>query len=227
MKITDARRAIATSVFLTLILSVGFAAVEPTLGRSASAEDQFEIHQTITAEISFAAPASDVTMNGSIAGTTGGSAYGTTSVRVATNNNLGFTMTVQASSSPAMQREGGGDSINDYTPATAGIPDYTFSVPSGAEFGFTVSASTTGELAQKFKDDGFSTCNWSGGVDTSSSASCWMGLSTTATSTIVTTGATAASGATSTMVFRTFLNSGSGKASGTYTATTTLTATTN
>jgi hypothetical protein len=207
-----------------LIVALGFVVVEPTLSRAI--EDQFVVTQTITSEISFSTTAADVAMTPSLGGLTGGTSNGTTTVVVLTNDTAGYTMTVKASSSPAMQGDVTTDSIADYTPATAGIPDYAYSVPSGEEFGYTVLASTTSDLAQKFLDNGSNTCN-TGSSDTSGAASCWYGLSTTATSTIVRTSATAASGSTSSLVFKLTVNAGSSVEEDTYTATTTLTATTN
>lgn len=196
---------------------------EPTLGRAI--EDQFTITQTITSEISFSTTASDVTMNSSIGGLTGGVSNGTTTVVVLTNDSAGYTMTIKASSSPAMQGNSQGGTISDYTSSSASIPDFSYSVPSSAEFGYSVSASTTADLAQKFLDNG-STCN-TGSSDTSGAASCWFGLSTTATSTILRTSETSASGSTSSIYFKLTVNSGTALPEDTYVATTTLTATTN
>lgn len=212
------------AVALTLVAAITFVAAEPVLSRAI--EDQFIVTQVITSEISFATTANDVTMTPTLGGLTGGTSNGTTTVVVLTNDTSGYTMTIKASSSPAMQDDTSTDSIFDYTPAAAGVPDYAYSVPSGYEFGYTVSASTTSDLAQKFKDDGASTCN-TGSSDTSGSASCWYGLSTTATSTIFRSTATAASGSTSSIAFKLTINAGSSLTEGTYKATTTLTATTN
>ncbi|MSR73145.1 hypothetical protein EXS61_00880 [Candidatus Parcubacteria bacterium] len=220
LKNINLKQATATSLLITLMLSFGYGLAEPAFLQAI--EDQFTVKQTITAEITFATPANDVVMNGSIAGITGGTSYGTSTSVVTTNNNTGFTMTLAASSSPAMVGDAFAGTIADYTPATTGIPDFTFSVPAGAEFGFSVSASTTANLAQKFKDNGTNTCN-TGSADTSA-GSCWMGLSTVATSTIVTSAATSASGATSSIYFSTFLNSGGLTIEDTYTATMTQTA---
>lgn len=223
IKKINVRQSIAASFFITLTLAFGFGIIEPAVIRAV--EDQFTITQAITSEISFVVSTNDVTM-GSIAGLTGGVSYGSTTVRIFTNDNSGFTATIKASTSPAMDGNNTSGTIADYTPATAGIPDYAYSVPTGEEFGFTVSASTTSHLAQKFLDNGSNTCN-TGSSDTNTSATCWMGLSTTATSTLVTNTFTAASGATSTIVFKTTVNSGSALPEDTYVATTTITATTN
>lgn len=217
------KESLAGAMILNLAFVALFVVAEPTISRAI--EDQFIVRQTITSEISFATTAADVTMEGSLGGLTGGTSNGTTTVVVLTNDTSGYTMTIKASSTPAMQGDNNGDSIADYTPATANIPDFAYSVPSGEEFGYTVSASTTSDLAQKFLDNG-STCN-TGSADTSGSASCWYGLSTTATSTIVRATETPASGSTSSVVFKLTVNAGSSLVEGTYTATATLTAVTN
>jgi hypothetical protein len=214
----------AASFLVTFVASVGFVALEPAI--SSAVEDQFTITQTITSEISFLTGGTDITMNGSIAGITGGTSTGGTQVVVYTNDTSGYTMTIKASSSPAMQGISAAGSIADYTPAAPGIPDYTFSVPTGDEFAYTISASTTADLAQKFKDNGSNTCN-TGSADTTGFTTCWYGLSTTATSTIVRSTQTAASGSTSTIYFQLKVNPNSSLAEDTYRATTTLTAVTN
>ena len=207
----------------TFVLGVSFTGLEPRL--SLAIEDQFTVTQTITSEISFSTASGDVVMTPSLGGVTGGTSNGTTTTVVLTNDSAGYTMTIKASSSPAMQGDSQGATISDYTPTSSSIPDFAFSVPTGAEFGYTVSASTTADLAQKFLDDG-ATCN-TGSADTSGSASCWYNLSTTATSTILRTSETSSSGSTSSIAFKLKINSGGFTVEDTYTATATLTATTN
>ncbi len=212
------------ALVLTMVLAVVFVAAEPAF--SLAIENQFTISQTVTSEISFATTATNVTMTPSLGGITGGTSNGTTTVVVLTNDSSGYTMTIKASTSPAMDGETTTGTIADYTPTATAIPDFAYSVPTSAEFGYTVSASTTSDLAQKFKDDGASTCN-TGSADTSGSASCWYGLSTVATSTIFRTTATNASGSTSSIAFKLTINAGSFVPEDSYKATTTLTATTN
>jgi hypothetical protein len=218
------RECLVLALVVNLALGAGFILSEPTIGRAI--EDQFTVTQTVTSEISFSTTAVDVSMTPSLGGVTGGTSNGTTTVVVKTNDNAGYTMTIKASSSPAMVGNVSGATIADYTPATAGIPDYAYSVPSGQEFAYTVSASTTTDLAQKFLDNGTNTCN-TGSADTGGSTSCWYGLSTVATSTIVRGTPTSASGSTSSVVFKLTISSGSLVTEDTYNATATLTATTN
>ncbi len=221
------------SAFLAFLVLAGllggYVLAEPQIGHSATTYDQFITTQTVTSEISFVATAADVTMDTSIPGITGGTANGSTQVRVYTNDSAGYTMTIAASGTPAMQGNTQGGTIPDYTAATAGVPDYTHAVGvNTGEFAYTVSASTTSDLAQKFLDNGSNTCN-TGSTDTSGFATCWYGLSSTATSTINRTTETAASGATTTIFFRTQITASPSPAipEDIYTATTTLTATTN
>ena len=224
-KIKHHSRVVVTSLMIPMLLVAAFPIVEPLVANAI--EDQFTIKQTITAEISFQTPATDIVMSGSLAGITGGTSNGGTQVNVLTNNILGYTMTIKASSSPAMQGDTQGGTIPDYTPATTGVPDAAFSVAANqAEFGYTFEASSTSDLALKFKDNGSGTCN-TGSSDTADT--CWYSLSTAATSTIVSSAATAASGSTSTIKFRLTINANPSPAipQDTYTATTTLTATTN
>ena len=139
-------------------------------------------------------------------------------------------MTIAASGTPAMQGNTQAGSIPDYTPGTANVPDYAFSVAANTgEFAYTVSATTTSDLAQKFLDNGSTTCNEPAGADTTGSDTCWYGLSTVATSTINRTSETAASGATTTIFFRVQIQANPAPAipQDTYVATTTLTATVN
>lgn len=220
------KKAFRITVLCNIALLALAMGVEPSLVLSQSTADQFIVTQSVGSEISFLTTANDVSMQGTLAGLTGGVSNGSTMVRVLTNDSSGYTMTIQASSSPAMQGQTQGGSIANYTPTVNHVPDYTYSVPTGEEFAYTVSASNTPDLAQKFKDNGSNACN-TGANDTSGLSSCWYPLLTTATSTIVRTTATPISGATTTIFFRVTINSGSSVPEDLYVATTTLTVTTN
>ena len=208
----------------------GYLLIEPAISHS-QATDQFTITQGVTAEISFVATAADVSLSG-IPGITGGSSNGSTQVRVYTNNAEGYTMTLTASGSPAMQGNTQGGSIRDFSTTTTGWmaePSYDFNgaaVPTNsAGFGYSVKASTTGEVDPSFRDNG-SICN-SGSNETA--GQCWIGASTTSYTIINRSSETPGSGATTTLFFRTIINSNPSPAipEDTYVATTTLTATVN
>ncbi len=210
---------IVAVVVLACIL-VSFFILEPKVSRAIV--DVHKITQSVTAEISFLAVPTDVVMSPPLAGVTGGTAAGTSTVRVLTNNDTGYNMTLSFSSTTAMGRNSGGGSIPNYSPTAAGVPDYTFASEVFGQFGYTVLASTTSDLATSFKDDGADCNTGSGDV----SNKCWLNPSTTAKTIINRTTATSGSGATTSLAFRVHIPSSPVPAiqEGTYVATATLTA---
>ncbi len=212
------------SFILTILFFAGFSFLEPT--PILAIEDQFTVSVSVTSEISFSTPATDVTL-ASIPGITGGTSNGGTQVVVLTNDSAGYTMTLKASSSPAMQGHTQGGNIPNYTPNVAGVPDFTFSVPANkAEFGYTVEASTTSDLAPSWLDNGTTTCG-TGSSDTANA--CWLDATTTSYVLVNRNSETLTSGSTTTLKFRLTINSSPSPSipEDIYTATTTLTATTN
>ena len=207
------------------MLALMFVVVEPAIGNAV--EDQFTVSQSVTSEISFITPTSDITMSPALAGITGGTSNGQTTVRVLTNNALGYTMTLTASSSVGMLGIANGGNIPAYVPAAGSTtPEYTFTAAANtARFGYTVEASTTADLSQAFKDTG--TICGAGSSDTVNQ--CWLNASTSAVTIMNRSTATTASGSTSTIKFRVVINSSPVPSipQDTYVATTTLTATTN
>jgi len=157
---------------------------------------------------------SDVTMpNVSASNTSNGEATWT----VTTDSPAGYTLSVSASTDPAMIS--GANSILDYTPAGAD-PDYDFSVASSdAEFGYSPEGA---DVATRFLDDG-ALCNSGAGETTDQ---CWDGFSTLNVSVATGSSANHTSGTATTIKFRAEIGSGSSQAAGTYTATITVTAVT-
>lgn len=217
-------KSLQASVSYLLILAFMFTVFEPAISKAI--EDQFTVTQVVTAEISFLTPASDITMSPTLAGITGGTSNGQTTVRVLTNNATGYSMTLTASSSAGMIGNTQGGTIPAYVHTGSTTPQFTFTTPANtARFGYTVEASTTADLAQAFKDNG-TLC----GVGSADAAdSCWINASTTAVTIMNRSTATAASGSTSTIKFRVVISSSPSPAipQDTYVATSTLTATTN
>ena len=216
-----------TSATTLMILSLTFIVAEPAISNAVTS--QFTQTLTVTSEISFLTPATNVTLSPNIAGLTGGTANGVTQVRVLTNNALGYSMTIAASSSAGMigNTAALGGTIPAYTPTVAGVPDYNFTVAANkAEFGYSVEASSTTDLTQAFKDNGSNTC---GTGSNDSVDKCWLNASTTAFQIINRSTYTPDSGATTTIKFRVTVNSNPSPAipQDTYVATTTLTATVN
>lgn len=162
--------------------------------------------------------ASDVAMSPDLGGVTGGTSNGSTVVTVTTDSGAGYTLSLKASSSPAMQGNTHGGTIADYTPAGAN-PDYTFSVPATtAEFGFSPEGT---DIAQRYKNGPFSTCN-TGSADAVDR--CWDALTTSDRTISSRTSANTPSGTATTIKFRLTLGSSNITVADTYTATTTLTA---
>ncbi len=214
------------AAFLIFALGVlTFFAFEPSVGRAISSN--FTVSQTISAEISFLATTSVTTMVGSIAGVTGGYATGTNLTVVSTNNSTGYNMTLQFSSSTAMNLNNGVAFINNYTPAATSAPDFVWvdnSSGQAAEFGYTVRASTTGEVDPSFRNNG-SACNV-GATETDDR--CWQNPTSTVAETIINT-SSATPSSTTTIKFKVAVpNSPSPTLpTGVYIATGTLTAVTN
>jgi hypothetical protein len=219
-------KTIEQSTIALLMLSLGFLVVEPAVSSSASVVSQFTETLGVTSEIAFAQSGSNITMTPNLPGLTGGTANGATQVRVVTNNNTGYNMTIVASSSLGMIGNTYGGTIPAYASAVNGVPDFTFTTPANrARFGYTVEASTTADLTQMFKDNG-SACN-AGSADAANS--CWIAATTTAVQIINRSSYTADNGATTTIKFRVVINSNPSPLipEDTYVATTTLTATEN
>lgn len=107
---------------------------------------------------------------GAISGLLGGSGDASSTWLVTTNNPSGYTLSIRASTYPALKAPAAG--ISDYAPATAD-PDFAFAVPATTSaFGFTAEGT---DIVQRFKDNG-SSCN-AGTSDTSDA--CWDGFATT------------------------------------------------
>jgi len=190
---------------------------EIATGESASSNYKLKAGYQQMHEVYLAmSPAADVTMSPNIGGITGGTANGSTTVAVTTDSAAGYTLTIFASGSPAMQS--GVNTIADYTPSGA-APDYTFTTgATDSHFGYSPYGPDT---VQRFLDDGASLCNTGSSNGT---ATCWDGLSTS-DATIASAGsANHPNGATTTIYFRLGIGGSVGQPEGVYVATTTLTA---
>ncbi len=216
------------TLIVALLVVFSFLNLEPTVGRAISSN--FVVSQQITNEISFIATTSATTMVGSIAGLTGGYATGTNLTVVNTNNPTGYNMTIAfptTTSGRAMQASSTAY-IDDYLPA-GGAPtstDFTFTDPTtgtAARFGYTVRASTSGEVSSFFMNNG-SACN-TGSTETDNR--CWARPTTTPVTIINSSNPNSSS--TSTIKFRVSVPSNPSPSlpAAFYYATGTLTATVN
>lgn len=151
-----------------------------------------------------------------LSGITGGTSQGTTAWNVTTNNPAGYTMTIEATSTPAL-RASSGASFDDYTPAGSD-PDFMFSVGAGETvFAFSPEGS---DIVSRFKDNG--TICGTGSSD--ASERCFDGLSTTPTPIAGASGRNDPSGATTTVRFIAGIGSAIFQESGAYEATVIITA---
>ena len=148
----------------------------------------------------------------------GGNASGSTSWTVTTDNATGYTLSISASTNPALQASDGSN-FSNYTPAGAPLPDYSWSVElSKAEFGFSPDGS---DVDSNYKDNG-SVC----GSGSDNSGVCWDSIATS-NKTIAIGSVAVTTGVSTSVVFRAQATVGSSPAPGAYSAVVTLTAVTN
>lgn len=170
--------------------------------------------------LSMTAP-ENVVMSPDLPGITGGTSNGSTTVIVTTDSPAGYSLTIEAENSPAMQRDGGGESIADYNDGSS-ITD-NFVVGAGeAKFGFTPDGDDVTDVFL-YSTLAPNTCG-TGFGDSSSPDFCWSGLTTTGTIIAEGSGSNHPAGATTSVYFRVGVGSNAGVIAGVYTATTTLTA---
>ncbi len=162
-------------------------------------------------------PPSPVTLSPSIGGLTGGTSNGSTTFTVTTDDNAGYSVTIQASTSPALAF--GAYSFADYAPSSAN-PDYTFvNAATSSSFAFSPKGSDT---PARFLDNGSSACGTGSGNTT---GACWDGLSTSAKTVASRASANHPSGTVTTLHFRAASGSSHVQIAGNYVATTTITIT--
>lgn len=210
------------ATLIVSLLTIGFFAVEPQIGHSAESVD-FRVRQTITDETSFSVDPSHVTMNGGIAGLTGGTATGTTGFVVRSTNASGYSVTIDFYDNAGLYAmlgdEDGGEEIRDYA-LGAGTPTFNMTASTAAQFAYSVNSSSSPDNAQNFKYTG-TTCGGAGTL--TSHGKCWKSPSTSPVE-VVNRSVAATTGATSTLIFKVHVPSGATPTptAQTYTATATL-----
>ena len=214
--------AAAGLVFLFMLAT----AAEPQLTHSQeAASSTFTIRQTITDESSFLVPPSNVVMNGTINGITGGQATGSTQFVVQTNNAAGYRVDISFENNGTANAMLGdvsdSEAIRDYDSDAGGQPSFGYvASTTAALFAYTVVSTTTSDTDQSFLENG-ALCDQSGGDDFN--LACWKSPDTSAF-TIVQRGGSAITGATSTVLFNVTVPNGANPVpeAETYTATATL-----
>lgn len=157
----------------------------------------------------------DVNLAPNLGGVSGGTSTGSTTFTVITDNPAGYTVTINASTSPAMQS--GSNSIADYVPA-GGVPDFLFTTdPTEAHLAYSPEGV---DVALRFQDAG-SVCGVAGS-DTLNR--CFDGLSTTPVEIVRRTSSNHPAGATTSVRFTVGIGGNINVPEGVYVATTTITA---
>jgi hypothetical protein len=149
-------------------------------------------------------------MDTPLGGLTGGESNGSTTVTVTTDSPSGYSLSIEAENSPAMQS--GFESIPDHVTFVA----RNFNSNGGARFGYSVFSV---DAIDNFKNNG-SAC----GSGTNVLQECWSGLQTSPYVISRGAGSNHPSGTATNINFRVVIQSGAGVISGEYIATTTLTA---
>jgi len=219
------KKDVAAAVALLSLFYPLYAYFEPLMTKAASASDFIVVTQAVSSEITITSPA-DVTMSAAIPGITGNPGSprtGSTTWTVKTNNTTGFTLALKSSTTPSMRLDATW-TFSDYSPATAGTPDYNWTSPaaSAAEFGYSVEPATAADATAKFKDNG-SACNTGTNVTANK---CWYNMSITDEAVVNRSTETSSTGEAEVVRFQTESNAKYLK-EGNYTATITATATEN
>ncbi|MCA9367308.1 hypothetical protein KC887_03550 [Candidatus Kaiserbacteria bacterium] len=204
----SAVHALVAACVLSAVLLASFLIVEPTVGRAqASDTSTFTITQKITDESSFLVDPTDVYMQGSINGVSGGQATGTTQFVVQSNNATGYYVEIaffdNVGQYAMIGTSSGSEAIHDYDDA-GGEPSYGFTASTAAQFAYTVTATSTTDLDQSFLNNSLgaaNACNSSGGSQFPTGPHCWKSPSTSAFK-IIDRNSAAISGATSTITFQ-------------------------
>ncbi|MCA9353945.1 MAG: hypothetical protein KC877_00310 [Candidatus Kaiserbacteria bacterium] len=224
----SATYAVLASVTVVSLLFVGFFLSEPTIGHGQTNSNEFYIRQTITSENSFLVQPSNVTMLGTVYGVTGGNATGSTQFVVVSNNASGYYVDISFEHNGTEEAMIGdvssSESIRDYDGDDGLQPGYGWTASTAAQFAYTVSASSSGDIDASFKHNAVDTCG--GGGSNTTPDLCWK-APTSSPYRIIDTIAPATTGATSSIKFKVSVPSGAvpSPTAETYTATATLTLT--
>lgn len=153
---------------------------EVSTGRSDSASYKLRAgyQEMLESYISISVP-DDLALSPDIPGITGGTASGTITWTVISDNSAGFGMQIKAGSYTAMKLPSDPTYyFDDYSPNNLdGLPDIDWSVDAGdAEFGYTVEPETLDDTVALFKE--FIAPRQCGGGTANLSDTCWFNLTT-------------------------------------------------
>ncbi len=186
-------------------------------GRSVSANFQLRAgYQQMNETYLALSPPQNVSLTPSIGGLTGGTANGSTTFIVTTDSLAGYEVTIEASSTPAMNHVSTSTSIDDYTPQGL-VPDYDFTVAAtSSEFGFSPEGD---DIATRYENSG-TMCGVSG---TDAEDQCWDGLSMSVRTIVSRPTSNHPAGTETKLKFRAEVGAQARQLAGDYRATTTIT----
>ncbi len=208
------------SLILTIFLLVsGYLYAEPQILQAATGSDTSVATLTVTSEISIS-DGPDITM--SSLDMTNSTSTGQTSWTVTTNNEAGWKLEVEADQANALASADIGEAFTDYSEAVGGTPESWMSDDGKYEFGFGVHATAT---------DVFGALDWGSGDDCGTGASIdanqyYLGFDSANKIQVATKSATTTISGQEIIFCVAAVQSNVYAPSGTYTATTTATATT-
>lgn len=200
------------SLLIEFVVFVFYAALEPALSQAVTASDVVLVTQSVTAGISITSPA-DVALTALT--TSQNTAVATTTWTVTTNNATGYSLTVAADQAPAMRKGLTSTYFADYNG-----PLVPWTVTNAFQFGFSaIGSNTTGY--------GSGSICTTGAANVQSTTLGWKGFNGVTGIEIASSTATTTTSGIATSLCVSTEQDGVFAPSGSYTATTTATATTN
>lgn len=222
MKIIDLhflKRTLALTTATAVVAVFGFVIAEPATSSAQSSDStSFTATLSVDQEISVT-DGGNITMSPNI-GLSSDASIGSTTLTVETNNDAGYTMTIEATGTPAMVGTTNNDQFADYTPSTTNTPDAWTVDASSKEFGYGAHG---GDALSDFNSG--SGCGTA--ADPSADGTYYEGLDGTTTEDIASNSGSTADGGNDTIFCVAAEQNGVEAESGTYEANLTATATTN
>lgn len=155
--------------FLTILFSYPLL-FEGVLVHAQSDTDQFYVNLTVDSGISIT-DCADINMSPNF-GLTETKATGNTTCNVKTTDIDGYTVTIKAADDPAMQNQGLGGDIADYTETVSGTPEQWSTTSGTVEFGF----SAVGDDVLSGFDDSGAITSCESNLTLGTTAQGWLGL---------------------------------------------------
>lgn len=129
------KQTVSLTLAVALVGFFGFSLLEPATSSAQSESDSTDFTASLTVDEELTITGgNDITMSPNLGIDTDVS-IGSTTITVETNADAGYTMTIQATGSPAMVGTNNDDQFADYSPSTSNTPEQ-WSVSGAKEFGY-------------------------------------------------------------------------------------------